>query len=46
MHFDTKSYLKSNRNHTAKQTLKHASITFPIFDNIFLLIFPYTIIFN
>jgi len=20
MHFDTKSYLKSNRNHTAKQT--------------------------
>jgi hypothetical protein len=22
MHFGTKSYLKSNRNHTAKQTLK------------------------
>jgi hypothetical protein len=22
MHFDTKSYLKSNRNHTVKQTLK------------------------
>ena len=21
MHFDTESYLKSNRNHTAKQTL-------------------------
>ena len=23
MHFNTKSYLKSNRNHTAKQTLTH-----------------------
>jgi hypothetical protein len=23
MHFGTKSYLKSNRNHTAKQTLKY-----------------------
>ena len=27
MHFGTKSYLKNNRNHTAKQTLNVATIT-------------------
>jgi hypothetical protein len=30
MHFGTKSYLKSNRNHTAKQTLKaQKALPFP-----------------
>jgi hypothetical protein len=31
MHFGTKSYLKSNRNHTAKQTLNKTPC-WPIFD--------------
>jgi len=26
MHFSTKSYLKSNRNHTAKQTLSYTFV--------------------
>jgi hypothetical protein len=28
MHFDMKSYLKSNRNHTAKQTIKLIELNF------------------
>jgi hypothetical protein len=27
MHFDTKSYLKSNHNHTAKQTRKQGYLS-------------------
>jgi lipopolysaccharide/colanic/teichoic acid biosynthesis glycosyltransferase len=36
MHFDTKSYLKSNRNHIAKQAL---DISFNIVQLVFFLVF-------
>jgi hypothetical protein len=35
MHFSTKSYLKSNRNHTAKQTL-HMGLTIPSVSCVFV----------
>ena len=33
MHFDAKSYLKSTRNHTAKQALNQQSNALPSFKN-------------
>jgi len=39
MHFDTKSYLKNNRNHTAKQTLTLSTFLPPPLPPFFFLIY-------